>query len=461
MARNRPEEIPQTLQFLRVGELFEPFAPWRRDEKGKQVYVKLSRGEENSFLFVGTHFSLKAEVQQALMRLVNDGWTVEGELEVSFDGRAEPGTDPYVYQDPLALELGRGLLPLADPQHGTPVVGKLEGLREEIAQEVGLVIPSVRVIDNLGLEPNQYLIRIKDAPTAVGEVFLDRLLVVGAQDVLGTLEGWMTVDPVHRMTAKWIEPEHREKAEETGCLVLGSLAVLMAHVKAVILGACPELLGLQETFELISRLRSTHPVVVEDFLSDRRHLRNVRKVLQSLLAERVPIRDLVSILETAGDQLDRLERVDLVTEQCRSVLARQICSSYVNQEGILRGMALGPGAEKVIQDAIQESERGPVLVLSRDDVDDLVLAVKKTREKHGNPAVIFTDPPSRPFLQRVLSRTMPDLGVLSTSELVQGVRVELCGSVELPAHNGARSDEPPPPPPPKKREGVLGSLKRK
>jgi len=430
MARNRAEEAPQSLNVFRVGELFEPFAPWKRDERGKQVYVKLTRTEEVAYLYVGHEFSVRADVQQALMRLVNDGWTVEGELQVSFDGRSEPGTDPYVYQDPLALELGRGLLPLADPQNGTPLVAKLEQMREEIARESGLVIPSVRVADNLSLEPQQYLLRIKDAPVAVCDIFLDRLLVLAPLEQLGTLEGWTTHDPVHRMPAKWIETSLKEKAEGMGCLILGPLAVMMAHVKSMILSACPELLGLQETHDLISRLRKTHPVVIEDFLSNRDSLRKVRRVLQSLLSERVAIRDLVTILETCGENLEGLERTEQVAEQCRQQLARQICSTFLNSEGVLRGLALGPVSEAAFQSAIEPSDRGPVLVLSRDEVDEFLTALKKAREAHGHPNVLFTDPPTRPFVQRVVARAFPDLGVLSTSELVQGIKVEVCGQVE-------------------------------
>lgn len=460
MARNKPEEVNESLRILRVGELYEPFAPWKRSEKGRQIYIKLSRDEETCFFFVGTHFGLKAEVQQALMRLVNDGWNVEGELQLSFDGRAEPGTDPYVYQDPLTIELGRALLPVADPQHGSPLMAKLETIREEIAREMGIVTPPVRVVDNLHIEPNQYLVRIKDAPATSWEIFLERLLVLGPHDQLDNLEGWATTEPIHRMRAKWVEPDLREQAEQAGCMVLGPLAVLMTHLKSVVMNACPELLGLQETFDLVNRLAPTHPVVVEDFLNNRAHLRNLRKVLRALLAERVSLRDLVTVLETAGDLLDRLDRVDLVTEFCRMALSRQICGTYLNEEGVLRGLALGSRAEKRLLECIKEGPRGPVLSLPRDEADDFVASVRTTREEQGHPPVLFTDPPTRLFVRRLLARSLPDLAVLATTEIAPGVKVELCGQVELekapataPAatnDEGAESEE---------RKGVFGFLK--
>ena len=431
MARNRPEEEIQNLQVFRVGELFEPFAPWKRNERGCQVYVKLVRGEESAFLFVGPHFTLRAEVQQALMRLVNDGWTVEGELQVQFDGRGEPGTDPYVYRDPLILELGRGLLPLVDPQNGTPVLSKLDQVREEVAREIGLVIPTIRVVDNLSIEANQYLVRIKDAPVANCEIFLERLLVVGPLELLANLEGWTTTEPVHRMTAKWIEAQHKERAETSGCLVLGPLAVLITHVKSVILAACPELLGLQETHELIGRLRNTHPVVVEDFLQDRSLLRRVRRVLQALLSERVPIRDLVTILETCGDVLESLDETEMVVELCRQQLSRQICATYVNQEGVLRALALGPATERVLAQTLEGNDVMANLQPLLQHAEELVTAVKKARESHGYPGALITDPPTRPLVKKLLRRAFPDLGILSTAELVSGVRVDVCETVEL------------------------------
>ena len=430
VARNRPEETQQTLVVYRVGDVFESFAPWKRSEVGKQVYVKLIRGDETSFVFVGNESNLRSELQQALMRLVNDGWSVEGELTVSFDGRSEPGTDPYVYQDPLVVELGRGLLPLADPQNGTPLAAQLEQTREEVARDVGLVLPSVRVVDNLQLDPQQYVIRIKGAPVATGELFLDRYLVVAPLELLANLEGWTTQDPVHRLHAKWVEAAHKEKAEGLGCLVLGPLSVMMTHIKTYILSACPDLLGLQETYDLIARLRHTHPIVVEDFLADRVHLRRVRRVLQSLLAERVPIRDLVTVLEICGEYLDRLHHTDRVVEQCRQQLARQICSSYVNSEGVLRALALGPLTEQVFAESIQEGLEGPVLLLTNQQVEDFLHALKKSREAHGFPSVLFTDPPTRAFVQRVVARAFPDLGVIATSEIAAGFKVEVCASLE-------------------------------
>ena len=460
MARGRIEERPEEILFLQVEGLGAPFAPWKRNDRGQQTYVKLTRGQEAALLYAGGHCLVDAEVQQGLMRLVNDGWTVEGELTVAFEGHAEPGTDPYVYQDPLLLELGQALLPLVDPQQGAPLLAKLGGLRDEIARETGLVPAGVRVRDNLNLEPNQYLVRVKESPTASGELFLDRFLAVGDHEQLGELEGWVTTEPAFRMKAKWVEMEHREKAEGVGCLLIGPLQVLMTHLKQVVLNAGPELLGLQETHELVARLRTTHPVVVEDFLSNRTHLRHLRRILQALLAERVPIRDLVTILETAGDALDRISKTDLVTELCRVALARQICWTWLNEEGVLRGLALSPTAEQRFLEALEPREGGVALAMTRDEADDFVTAVRKALEEHGNPPVLFTDPPSRLWVRRLLARALPQLAVLATTEIAPGIRVEIAGPVDFgEAKKAPASGETPAETGPARREGVFGFLR--
>ncbi|MEW6282786.1 MAG: FHIPEP family type III secretion protein [Candidatus Eremiobacterota bacterium] len=464
MARNRPEEVQEHLRVYRIGDLYAPCAPWRRDEKGQHVYIKLTRGEESALLFVGTHFQVQAEVQQGLMRLVNEGWMVEGEVSVSFDGKSEPGIDPYVYQDPLVIELGRALLPLADPQHGSPLMSKVEAIREEVARESGMVTPSVRICDNMQIDPNKYLVRVKDTPTALGDLFLDRLLVLGSHEQLAPLEGWATVEPVHRMNAKWITQEQHSQAEQAGCIVLGPLAVLMTHIKAVILAACPDLMGVQEAYDLVARLRPSHPVLVEDFLTDRRALRHLRKVLRSLLAERVSLRDLVTILEVCGDNLDRIERTDTVVELCRLALSRQICWNHLNEEGVLRGLTLAASAEQRMLDMLRDPEKS----LNRDEHADFVVSVRKAREDAGYPPVLFTEPGTRVLVRRLLERPVPDLAILSTAEIAPGIKVEPCGEVSLTPSKPPDSVGPPPDKKDRekparakeeKKEGVLGFLK--
>ena len=207
------DETKNELKLFNLEGCQANFAPWKRSERGQQVYVKLVRDDEESFLFVGENCILDAKLQQALIRLVNDGWNVAGELTCSFEGTNEPGIDPYVYQDPVTLELGKNLLPLLDPQQEAPLVQAMPKIRDEIAKESGLVPAGVRIKDNLRLGSSQYEILLHNSPIAQGEIFLDRFLAIGSFEQLSELEGWAAIEPTYRMKAKWIEANFREKAE--------------------------------------------------------------------------------------------------------------------------------------------------------------------------------------------------------------------------------------------------------
>ena len=238
------EESPVSLKLFCLEGSSVPFIPWQRNERGQQVFIKLTRAEEVALLFVGENCLLDAELQQTLIRLVNEGWKVEGELTASFEGSHEPGIDPYVYQDPIVLELGKGLLPLLDPQQGAPLLGALPQVRDEIARESGLVPAGVRLKDNLRLGANQYTVLLKSSPIASGEIYLDRFLAIGSFEQLSALEGWATVEPTYRMQAKWVSADLQEKAKKMGCTKLGILATTGTVASGTYQAVC-EAEGLQ------------------------------------------------------------------------------------------------------------------------------------------------------------------------------------------------------------------------
>lgn len=435
MARAKIEEETVSFTVLSPESRQSEFAPWLRDERGQQVYIKLTRAEEVGYLATGEQCMLDAELHQCLLRLVNEGWAVQGELTVSFEGHNEPGVDPYVLKDPVTLELGQALLSLVDPQCNGPLLTALPGVRDEIARESGLVPPGVRIKDNLSLEPHSYAILIKNTPCAVDELFLDRYLAVGDFEQLSKLEGWSTVEPTYRMKAKWIEPAMRDKANDAGCMVCGALQVLMTHLKKVVMDAAPELLGLQDTFNLVSRLQLTHPVVVEDFMENRTNLRRLRHVMQELLRDNVSVGDLVTILETAGDNLANLENTAEIVEQCRLALSRQICFSLTSPEGILRGLSLDDDIEELLAHHTAIDDSPLVADGSCDQVDRIIRAIRGKLQATDNPPVIFTSPFIRPTVSRLLRAKFPLLTVLSTSEIAPGFHVEVAGMVTLKPEN--------------------------
>ena len=416
------EESPVSLKLFCLEGSSVPFIPWQRNERGQQVFIKLTRAEEVALLFVGENCLLDAELQQTLIRLVNEGWKVEGELTASFEGSHEPGIDPYVYQDPIVLELGKGLLPLLDPQQGAPLLGALPQVSDEIARESGLVPAGVRLKDNLRLGANQYTVLLKSSPIASGEIYLDRFLAIGSFEQLSALEGWATVEPTYRMQAKWVSADLQEKAKKMGCVLVGPLQVLLTHLKSLVLGAAPELLGLQDTYNLLARLQITHPVVVEEFMQDRSQLRALRKVLQGLLQERVALNNLVTILEVVGDKLQEVERpsLELLIEECRLALARQICWSNLNPQGELSVIVTTrPLEEKIAR--LSALRRHPEEVqLSEELVQTIIASIKEALNDGGGTMVIVTDPQLRPFLAKLLALELPSACVLSTTEVALG-----------------------------------------
>lgn len=467
MAPSKINESQINLKVLNTEDLSAPFAPWKREDRGQQVYIKLTKGEESVLLFVGENCLLDATKQQTLLRLTNDGWTIAGELTLSFDGFQEPGIDPYVYQDPITLELGCGLLPLVDPQYKAPLTLAMPKLRDEIAKESGLVPAGVHIKDNLNLEHSQYLIYLHNSPVASGEIFLDRFLAIGSFEQLSDLEGWATIEPTYRVKAKWIEEKNREKAEKMGCMLAGPMQVLLTHIKSIMLQAAPELLGLQDTFNLISRLQVTHPVVVEDFLKNRKNLRCLRKILQNLLREEVALNNLVTILETIGDNLDNVADVDKITEECRLSLARQICSKKLNPNGELLAIITGTKLEKALRELqeLSDPEKDPEGKFE-ELADKVVNQLRQSLQETNNPPVIITVDKLRRFLAKLIHQAIPTVSVLSNNEVAQSrVKLIVNGTAELKEEG--KTPTPPPPPPEetshkdtKKSEGLLGLFKK-
>jgi flagellar biosynthesis protein FlhA len=400
------------------------FLPWTAGQQGQQTFLKMARNGEEVLLFAGVGGVMEAEVGRTMMKLVNDGWAVQGEVSVSFDGDAEPEMEALFGPEVCVLELGSALLPLVDPFQNAPLLEKIRDLRREVARDLGLVAPGVSVRDDLSLEPSRYRLRLRGVPVAEGEIFLDRFLAVGSLEQLAGLTGWTTVEPTYRLPARWIEPVEREKAEAAHCTLIGGLAVLLTHVRDAIRAHAPQLLGLQETHHLLLRLRQSHPIVVEEFLSSIRRVRKVRHVLGELLSEGVPIRDLITILEVLGDALDRLEDTEAMTELARSALARDILTRLTDPEGVVRGLVLDDQTERRLR---EEPQPGPL------EVDGLCRAVREALDEHPAATALFAPQDIRRTVRARLRRAFPHLAVVSVADIVPGPRVEIAGSVRWSA----------------------------
>jgi flagellar biosynthesis protein FlhA len=213
-------------------------------------------------------------------------------------------------------------------------------------------------------------------------------------------------------------------------MVFGALNVLVTHLKESLKAEAPKLLGLQETYDLLERLKNTHPVAVEDFLQNRTNLRRLRNILQNLLRERISIRDLLTIVETAGEHLEELDKTELVTEYVRMALSHQICAQYLDEGNVLRALALSDEWEEFLLGAIKDDRGKAALAIERSDVDYMVSEIKSIIEQQGAPPVLLCSPPLRPYLARLLKRALPSLAVLSLAEIAPGVHLETAGQVK-------------------------------
>lgn len=397
------------------------FLPWTAGQHGQQTFLKLSRGDESLMLYAGVAGVVEADLQRDLMRLTSEGWAVQGEVTVSFDGSAEPEMEALFGPDLCVLEIGVGLLPLVDPFQRAPLVQKLRDVRRDVASVTGVVVPGVQVRDDLGLDPAVYRLRIRGGVVAEGEVFLDRLFALGSLEQLEGLNGWITADPTWHLPAKWIEPSERERAESLQCTLLGGLAVLLTHVRETLRAHAATLLGLQETHQLLMRLRQSHPIVVDDFLASIGRVRQLRHVLRMLLEEGVSVRDLVTILEVLGDCLDTLDDVEGCTEVVRRGLARDILMRACDSEGVVRALVLDDESERRLA---AEPLPGPL------ELDGFSRAMKDALDEHAGVTVLFTDASVRRRAWSRLQSLAGRVAVISRADIVTGPRIELAGTVK-------------------------------
>lgn len=430
MESNKMEETKVSFKVFNSADLKSDFVPWLSGEGGRQSYIKLSRGDETAFLYAGEAAVMQAEIQKTMMRLLNEGWTPQGEVHISFDGNQESAPGRLLPRHSLTVELGGALLPLVDSRQGEPLLESLSLIREELAGALGFVLPGINVRDNLSLKPNQYAVKVRESVMASGEIFLDRFMAVGSMDSLSKLTGWSFTEPSYRMPAKWIEIKDREEAEKLGCMVQGALNVILTHISTVITQQARRILGLQETADMLSALRETHPAVAEDFYSDTARLRAVQKILHGLLREQVPVKDLVTILETAGEHLDDLSNIPLMIEYVREALSHQICWSLVDDEGYINAFTIHSDLEREIRAAVVDALGGAYLSLSRQEDERLSAVFRETFSEVAATPVIVTEPAVRRYLSSYLMERGVPAAVVSVSEIEPEFKIVFVGEVK-------------------------------
>ncbi|WLR53419.1 flagellar biosynthesis protein FlhA [Mesobacillus subterraneus] len=336
--------------------------------------------------------------------------------------------------DPIEFEFGYGLIPLADANQGGDLLDRIVMIRRQLAIELGLVIPVVRIRDNIQLQPNEYRLKIKGNEMARGELLLDHYLAMSPGIDDDSIEGIDTIEPSFGLPAKWITEEMKEQAEIFGYTVVDPPSVVSTHITEVIKANAHELLGRQETKQLIDHLRESYPILVEEATPNPLSVGEIQKVLGKLLKENVSIRNLPIIFETLADYGKVTSDTDILAEYVRQALARQITNQYSRNGETLKVITLSGRVEKVIAEGVQQTEHGNFLsldpALSQGVLESVANQVEQLSIMEQTP-IILCSPAVRMYVRQLTERYFAQIPVLSYNELEANVEVQSVGVVNV------------------------------
>ena len=327
--------------------------------------------------------------------------------------------------DPIAMEVGRGLLGLVNPDEEAKLISRVVAIRRHLALELGIIVPGVRFRDNLQLAPNSYVIKMRNLDVARGDVFPNQFLAIGPEEKLKNLRGSRTTDPTYRMPGVWISPEQRGDAERLGCMLFDPVSVMATQLTEILRMRAAELLGRQEVQALLDLLKRAKPMVVKEATQDL-SIGDIQKVLCNLLSERVSIRDLSRILECLADHVGVTKDPDLLTEFVRGRLAANICEEYVNNDRLLNVISLDPEIERSLRQSMHRDVMGLQLNLDPREGQQILSSIAKEIDalrERGLQPIALTAPDVRPALRRLCERSLPTLVVLSWNEIAPGIQV--------------------------------------
>jgi len=336
--------------------------------------------------------------------------------------------------DPLALEIGYGLIPLVDGEQNGELLDRIRGIRHQIAQELGLTVPSIHIQDNIQLKSGEYRVLLKGNELARGELMTQHWLAMRPDGTGGQIPGIPTQEPTYHLPALWIKDGARDEAAAKGYTVVNPPTVIATHLSDIIRRHGHELLGRQDVQHILDTMKASHPKVVEELVPNALPLGAVVRVLQNLLREQIPIRDLLTIFEALADWAPVIKDIDILTEYVRQSLSRTITRLYVTAEGEIPALVLDPSVEMTLADAIQQTEQGSYLALEPDTTQALMsrIAVEMDKlVKSGYPPIVLCSHQIRYQFRRLIDRFAPNIAVLSYNEILNHVQIRAIGTVEL------------------------------
>jgi flagellar biosynthesis protein FlhA len=344
----------------------------------------------------------------------------------------EERIEDFLAIDPMEIEIGAALVKLASPKYGGDLLPRITAVRQGVAADIGIILPKVRIRDNIRLGENEYRIKIANNPVAQGEVFPGKLLALDSGSTTGKIGGVETKDPAFGQPAIWIDGGFAERAQMMGYTPVEPTAVLATHLQEVVRRHADELLTRDATKHLIDELKKTSPAVVDELIPNPLKLAEVQQVLQMLLREEVPIRQLSNVLETLGDYAGKTKDLVFLAEYVRHRLARTICSRYRDAEGRLFVLTLDPALEDKVGAGIEHTERGLFVRTAPQTIEKLCekIGVEMQRlTRTGKRPIVLVSPQVRAGLKQMTSANLPRLIVMSFNEITRDTKVEIVGIV--------------------------------
>ena len=331
--------------------------------------------------------------------------------------------ETLVAVDPISVEVGYALVSLVDEKQGGTLLTRVRAIRRQIAAETGVVVAPVRVADNLQIGPRGYSILIKGIEVARGELHAERLLAINPGGATTPLDGVQTKEPAFGLPAIWIAQDQRDGATTAGYTVVDPTTALSTHLSETVRAFLPDLLSRQQVKEMLDVVAQSSPKLVEELVPKIVSLGEVQRVLRQLLRERVPVRDLVTILEALADAAAVTKDPDAITEAVRSAMGRAICRPYQNDRGELTVIGVAPALEEKLMSSLVKTEQGAMLALDPQQAQSIASRIARALEQAMAQPVLLCSPALRPHLWRLFARVLPHLGVLSHAEVPAHVQV--------------------------------------
>lgn len=378
---------------------------------------------------ISAYFLHKDEKDQKIMKIESE------EQEIYETENREPeNVMSLISVEPMEIEIGYGLIPLADEATGGDLLQRIASVRRQCALEMGIVVQPIRIKDNLQLKTNEYVVKIRGTVIIKGDLMPSMLLCIDPSSEDINIQGIKTIEPTFGLPAVWINNDQREDAEIKGLTVVDPTTVMVTHLTETIKSHAFELLGRQETKLLIDSVKEKYNTVVEELIPDLMTIGEVQKVLQSLLKERVSIKDMVTILESLADNSRITKDIEVLTEYVRFSLGRSICNGLIDENGSITIITLAPEVENIISNNIQKSIQGSFPAVDPDTTGQILNSIKNnisTIYFHNNQPVILVSPKIRPAFRRLIEMVFPSVSVLSLNEIPNEVEIKTEGVVTL------------------------------